>query len=190
MINIRSVEFLNNPARFTDTYKFKLTFECVAPLKDDLEWKLIFVASPENVKLDQELDDCLVGPIPVGINSFEFEASAPDRAQIPAADVLGVSALILTGSYNEQEFVRIGYYQNTEYDTAELQETPPASIQFDRLTRNLNDKPRVTRFHIKWDNPPPAGPAAPATTAVPAAPQGPAANVAATASSVPSADAL
>ena len=31
--------------------------------------------------------------------------------------MLGVAALILTGSYKEQEFVRVGYYQNTEWET-------------------------------------------------------------------------
>ncbi len=75
----------------------------------DLEWRLIYVSSPGNEELDQELDDCLVGPVPVGVNSFEFEGSAPDPSKIPPEDVLGVAALILTGSYKDQEFVRVGY---------------------------------------------------------------------------------
>jgi len=102
------------------------------------------------MSLDQELDDCLVGPIPVGINSFEFQGTAPDPKRIPKEDVLGVAALILTGSYNDQEFVRVGYYQNTEYDNEEMRADPPKDIQFERLTRDLSDKPRVTRFNIKW----------------------------------------
>ena len=116
----------------------------------DLEWKLIFVASPGNEELDQELDDCLVGPVPQGINSFEFEGQPPDPSRIPTDDVLGVSALILTGSYKDQEFGRVGYYQNTEYDNEEMKENPPPQIMFDRLIREINKKPRVTRFHIKW----------------------------------------
>ena len=100
--------------------------------------------------LDQELDDCLVGPVPVGVNAFEFEGAAPDPLKIPREDVLGVAALILTGSYRDQEFVRVGYYQNTEYDLEELRANPPAQILFDRLVRDINDKPRVTRFQIKW----------------------------------------
>lgn len=116
----------------------------------DLEWKLIFVSSPGDEALDQELDDCLVGPVPSGVNSFEFEGSAPDPSKIPEEDVLGVAALILTGSYRDQEFVRVGYYQNTEYDNEEMKETPPAKIMFHRLVRDISTKPRVTRFHIKW----------------------------------------
>ncbi|KAH6912086.1 histone chaperone ASF1 [Coprinopsis sp. MPI-PUGE-AT-0042] len=151
LVTIRNVEFLNNPARFTDPYRFRVTFECIAPLKDDLEWKLIYVSCPGQEELDQELDDCLVGPVPVGVNSFEFEGTCPDPSRIPAEDVLGVAALILTGSYKEQEFVRVGYYQNTEYDNEEMKETPPATIHFEKLVRDISTKPRVTRFQIKWD---------------------------------------
>lgn len=116
----------------------------------DLEWRLIYVSSPGNEELDQELDDCLVGPIPAGVNCFEFEGSAPNPSVIPPEDVLGVAALILTGSYKDQEFVRVGYYQNTEYEDEEMKENPPKNIVFERLVRDISVKPRVTRFQIKW----------------------------------------
>jgi len=117
----------------------------------DLEWKLIYVSSPGDEELDQELDDCLVGPVPMGVNSFEFEGSPPDPSKIPAEDVLGVAALILTGSYNDQEFVRVGYYQNTEYDNEEMRAAEKIEpIMFERLQRDISTKPRVTRFQIKW----------------------------------------
>ncbi|KAF8127556.1 ASF1 like histone chaperone-domain-containing protein [Boletus edulis] len=172
IVTIRNVEFLNNPARFLDPYKFRVTFECIAPLKDDLEWRLIYVSSPGNEELDQELDDCLVGPVPVGVNSFDFEGVPPDPAKIPPEDVLGVAALILTGSYKDQEFVRVGYYQNTEYDNEEMKQNPPQKIMFERLVRDMNTKPRVTRFQIKWDVSPSQGVAAAgaaASAAVPSA---------------------
>ena len=163
----QNVEFLNNPARFLDPYHFRVTFECISALKEgalcckdkenfretlhpDLEWRLIYVASPDNADLDQELDDCLVGPVPVGVNAFEFEGSPPSPQSIPPGDVLGVAALILTGSYREQEFVRVGYYQYTEYDNEEMKLAPPEKIQFDKLVRDISSKPRVTRFQIKW----------------------------------------
>ncbi|KAJ7161006.1 histone chaperone [Mycena filopes] len=133
IVTIRNVEFINNPAKFSDVYRFRVTFDCIASLKDDLEWKLIYVSSPGNEELDQELDDCLVGPVPSG-------GSPPDPSKIPAED--------------DQEFVRVGYYQNTEYDNEEMKETPPASIMFHRLVRDISAKPRVTRFQIKWRRPP------------------------------------
>ncbi|KAF8836235.1 hypothetical protein PAXINDRAFT_170200 [Paxillus involutus ATCC 200175] len=174
IVTIRNVEFFNNPARFSDPYKFRVIFECIAPLKEDLEWKLIYVSSPGNEELDQELDDCLVGPVPVGTNSFDFEGIPPDPSKIPPEDVMGVAALILTGSYKDQEFVRVGYYQNTEYDNEEMKENPPSKIMFDRLVRDMNTNPRVTRFQIRWDVSPPsqghlAAAGAAASAAVPSA---------------------
>lgn len=150
LVTIRNVEFLNNPAPFLDSYRFRVTFECIGPLSEDIEWRLIYVSSPGDVDLDQELDDCLVGPVPVGVNSFQFDSQPPDPSKIPTEDVLGVAALILTASYRDQEFVRVGYYQNTEYDNDEMKENPPQKIMFDRLVRDINAKPRVTRFQIKW----------------------------------------
>ncbi|KAJ7607323.1 anti-silence-domain-containing protein [Roridomyces roridus] len=155
IVTIRNVEFINNPAKFSDVYRFRVTFDCIAPLPDDLEWKLIYVSSPGNEELDQELDEAVVGPVPTGVNSFEFEGQPPDPSKIPAEDVLGVAALILTGTYKDQEFVRVGYYQNTEYDNEEMIATPPQNIMFNRLVRNISTKPRVTRFQIKWDVTPP-----------------------------------
>ena len=72
--------------------------------------------------------------------------------------MLGVSALIFTGSYKEQEFVRVGYYQNTEFDAEELKDEWESStrlvsereIRFERLVRDISTKPRVTRFQIRW----------------------------------------
>jgi len=48
----------------------------MAPLSDDLEWKLTYVGSAESESFDQELDSCMVGPVPLGVNSFEFEVSS------------------------------------------------------------------------------------------------------------------
>ena len=70
----------------------------------------------------------------------------------------------------KQEFIRIGYYVNTEYDAPELMEAPPEQILYERLVRNiLVDKPRVTRYQIDWaDNSAAAGAMAEATTETPA----------------------
>ena len=100
---------------------------------------------------DQELDSLLVGPIPVGVNKFIFEADPPKLSQIPASEILGVTVILLTCSYDGREFVRVGYYVNNEYDSDDLNAEPPAKPIIDRVRRNiLAEKPRVTRFAIKW----------------------------------------
>jgi histone chaperone ASF1 len=100
---------------------------------------------------DQLLDSILVGPVPVGINKFLFTADPPSPELIPAAELVSVTVMLLTCSYNGQEFVRVGYYVNNEYDTEELRENPPSKVQIDHVVRNvLAEKPRVTRFNIEW----------------------------------------
>lgn len=100
---------------------------------------------------DQELDSLLVGPIPVGVNKFIFEADPPDLKRIPTSEILGVTVILLTCSYDGREFVRVGYYVNNEYDSEELSQEPPAKPIIERIRRNiLAEKPRVTRFAIKW----------------------------------------
>lgn len=100
---------------------------------------------------DQELDSLLVGPIPVGVNKFIFEADPPDLKRIPPSEILGVTVILLTCSYDGREFVRVGYYVNNEYDSDELNQDPPPKPIIERVRRNvLAEKPRVTRFAIKW----------------------------------------
>ena len=45
--------------------------------------------------------------------------------------------IILSCSYNDKEFVRVGYYVNNEYDTEELRENPPAKVAIDHVVRNI-----------------------------------------------------
>ncbi|KAI1101618.1 histone deposition protein Asf1 [Jackrogersella minutella] len=153
VVSLLGVNILNNPAKFTDNYVFEITFECLEQLEKDLEWKLTYVGSATSDQYDQELDSLLVGPIPVGVNKFIFEADAPKTTRIPDADILGVTVVLLTCSYDGREFVRVGYYVNNEYESDELNADPPAKPIVEKIRRNvLADKPRVTRFAIKWDS--------------------------------------
>ncbi|KAJ5648471.1 hypothetical protein N7490_004843 [Penicillium lividum] len=148
VVSLLGVKILNNPATFTASYQFEITFECLEQLQKDLEWKLTYVGSATSSEYDQELDSLLVGPIPVGVNKFIFEADAPDLKRIPPSEILGVTVILLTCSYDGREFVRVGYYVNNE-----AHRRPPAKPAIDRIRRNvLAEKPRVTRFAIKWDS--------------------------------------
>ncbi|KAL1973954.1 hypothetical protein VTN31DRAFT_5514 [Thermomyces dupontii] len=153
VVSLLGVKVLNNPAPFLAPYEFEITFECLEQLQKDLEWKLTYVGSATSSEYDQELDSLLVGPIPVGVNKFIFEADPPDLKRIPPSEILGVTVILLTCSYDGREFVRVGYYVNNEYDSDELNQDPPPKPIIERVRRNvLAEKPRVTRFAIKWDS--------------------------------------
>ncbi|KAL2346027.1 hypothetical protein Fmac_000027 [Flemingia macrophylla] len=177
-VNITNVTVLDNPASFLTPFQFEISYECLAALKDDLEWKLIYVGSAEDETYDQLLESVLVGPVNVGnyrfvlqasflnsnlLNSvlshaiahtlvlFGLQADPPDPSKIREEDIIGVTVLLLTCSYLGQEFIRVGYYVNNDYDDEQLREEPPPKVLVDRVQRNiLSDKPRVTKFPINF----------------------------------------
>lgn len=142
---------LDNPSPFFNPFQFEITFECIDDLRDDLEWRIIYVGSAESEEYDQVLDTVFVGPVPEGRHMFVFQANSPDPSKIPVVDAVGVTVVLLTCSYRGKEFVRVGYYVNNEYMDPELKENPPAVPQFDKLQRNiLATDPRITKFKIDW----------------------------------------
>ncbi|KAK2079592.1 hypothetical protein QBZ16_001987 [Prototheca wickerhamii] len=104
----------------------------------NLEWRLTYVGSAESEKYDQVLDTVFVGPVAPGQYRFVFQADPPDFSKIPSADIVGVT-----------EFIRVGYYVNTEYEDEALREMPPEVPKLELSI--LADKPRVTKFPIEWD---------------------------------------
>nr|CAB3223529.1 histone chaperone ASF1A-like [Phallusia mammillata] len=152
-VQIVNVEVLDNPSNFYNPFQFQITFDCLENLRDDLEWKIVYVGSAESEAFDQILDSVLVGPVPAGRHKFVFQAEPPKPERIPVEDVVGVTIVILTCTYHGHEFVRVGYYVNNEYSDPELRENPPDKPDFTKLVRNiLSSEPRVTRFKINWDD--------------------------------------
>lgn len=79
------------------------------------------------------------------------QADPPNPSKIREEDIIGVTVLLLTCSYLGQEFVRVGYYVNNDYDDEKLKEEPPQKVLIDKVQRNiLTDKPRVTKFPINF----------------------------------------
>ena len=62
----------------------------------------------ENLWQILELDEMSTGPIPVGTHEFLLEAGGPNPALIPTQEIVGVTVVLITCSYRDQEFVRIG----------------------------------------------------------------------------------
>jgi len=154
IVNVTHVKVGQNPAPLKENFEFEVSFECLEPLKEDLEWRMIYVGSADKKDNDQELECVALGPIQRGALQFVFRADAPDFSKIPAEDLVGITVVLLTGSYKNQEFIRIGWYVDNVYTDPELQENPPDEPLPEKLQRTiLTDAPRVTRFHVEWDRP-------------------------------------
>ena len=87
----------------------------------------------------------------------DFQRLLPGRQQAlrpkTRACVGVVEATKACGNFGQcNEFIRVGYYVNNEYEDIELQNNPPNPPILNRIVRNiLAEKPRVTRFPIQWD---------------------------------------
>lgn len=102
-----------------------------------------------------------------------FEADHPNPNLIPKSDLIGCTVILIVCLYRGQEFVRVGYYVNNtiglpnlsepiaypneviEEENSQLNAKTPEEqeIVIEEVWRNiLADKPRVTRFPIKWDD--------------------------------------
>ena len=46
---------------------------------------------------------------------------------------MGVTVVLLTCAYRSQEFIRVGYYVNNEYENPELKENPPQETDFSKV---------------------------------------------------------
>jgi histone chaperone ASF1 len=155
---------LNNPTSFTSPFQFEITFECFENLPDDLEYKVIYVIKPEDETADMILEQVLVGPVSMGIHTFLLQAEAPyfvgsSNIRQEEFHILGVTALLVTCSYRDQEFCRIGYYVNNEWNgnnnefigDQQQQYVDESTLSLQNVVRTiLADKPRVTRFPIQW----------------------------------------
>jgi histone chaperone ASF1 len=51
---------------------------------------------------------------------FVFEGQHPDVQRIHESEIVGVTGVLVTCSYNQQEFFRVGYYVNNYYEDLEL----------------------------------------------------------------------
>mmetsp|Transcript_1609 Transcript_1609/g.2476 ORF Transcript_1609/g.2476 Transcript_1609/m.2476 type:complete len:261 (-) Transcript_1609:162-944(-) len=166
LVNVVNMNVLDNPTCFTNPFQFEITFECLQELDDDLEWKVLYVGSAQDASRDQILDEILVGPVPVGVNKFVLQADAPDPSKLAPEDLLGVTVVLVTCSYKDREFVRVGYYVNNEYYNPDAPPPPPPPtdgsepppppplpnpVPLEHIQRQiLADKPRVTKFPISW----------------------------------------
>eukprot|EP00754_Rhynchopus_humris_P005426 Rhum_TRINITY_DN12707_c0_g1::Rhum_TRINITY_DN12707_c0_g1_i2::g.53826::m.53826/K10753/ASF1; histone chaperone ASF1 len=141
-----------NPARFTDSYEFRVLLQVHEALDSDVEFRAVWIGSSSSASHDSVLEEIEVGPLEVGANEFVFDFPAPEWQSIPAEDLLSVAVLLINVGYKEQEFLRVGYYVNVAYSDQQLNEAPPSDvIHIDKLARNvLTKRPTIVQTDIDW----------------------------------------
>jgi len=156
LVSITGVDVIDNTIdNFQKPFSFKIQLNCMENLDESIEFNLIYVGSSESAQYDQVVDTVEIGPgIPAGNHEFDFiTEQGVNPKNIQDGHLLGPTVVILNATYNQQEFVRVGYYVNVAYDNQEMNENPPSQVDYNHLMREiLASEPRVTRFKINWTN--------------------------------------
>ena len=146
-VNVINVVAHNAKAPFLTPLSFEIFFEALQPLRHALTWRIVYIGQASDSNCDQMLEEAEMEEIQPGQMKFVFEGSPPDTSKIQESEIVGVTGILVTCSYNNQEFFRVGYYVNNYYEEQELIENPPDRPLLDRLIRHiLVEKPRVTKF--------------------------------------------
>ena len=172
LINVLNVIVKQSKTPFLAPICFDIYFESAKSLRHSLTWRIVYIGAASDDAYDQVLEDAEMEVEVPGRMQFTLEVrqiiylsflifvfkqgAYPDVSKLPQADIVGVTAILLTCSYNNtQEFFRVGYYVNNSYseEFPELIENQPVVPDIEKLQRHiLAEKPRVTKFQIDWED--------------------------------------
>ncbi|CAD8084706.1 unnamed protein product [Paramecium primaurelia] len=153
-VSITNIVVDDKSQPFTSPITMDIYFDVIADIEDEIEWTLLYIGSPKDEAHDQILDQFSMGPLTKGTKQFTLESNPPDWKKIPQDELLGITAFILTCSYRQREFFRVGYYVYNTYTSPENIENDPQEVIIEDIARQIfNNKPRITRFEIDWNNP-------------------------------------
>lgn len=99
----------------SDNFVFTLTLNCQEQIDDDVEFEITYFGDAYSEDHDQKIGYNVVGPLQAGKQFFNLETSAVDLTKIPIKTLFGVTTILITGKYKNQQFIRIGYVVNVGY---------------------------------------------------------------------------
>lgn len=100
---------------------FNITLTLDSEGVEEAEFIVVYGGSPNTDAYDQIISNNIIGPIPRGLVKFDLECLI-DFSAIPLRHLFGVTSIVVIGKYNEQEFLRIGYFAKVEYPDISIEE--------------------------------------------------------------------
>lgn len=98
-VHINNIIVHNNPTPILSPFQFEITFECFKNLPGNFDWRIVYLGSPNNSSFDQIIDEFDMNGIQAGVMTFNTDSNHPDFSKIPAQDVLGTTAIVISVSY-------------------------------------------------------------------------------------------
>jgi len=93
--NITNVVFESSSHRINEDFKLKIQFECLRQIRQEVEWKVVYVADSDNASCDQELDAIYMQSLNYGSSEFDWNVPKPDYSKIPNVMEIFDSTLLM-----------------------------------------------------------------------------------------------
>jgi hypothetical protein len=145
-IEILYIKVLNNFCNINSLFVFEVLYEIKYTLETDFHINVIYITSPLEKKNDQELELFTLPAKKMGKFKVILKIQPPNYNNFKLEELMEVTVILLTVSYQKTELIRIGYYLNNEIVFGnEADQTN--SIKKENIIRKiLSDKPRITYF--------------------------------------------
>ena len=152
-LNITNIEFKQGNGSIRESLLLEVKFDCLKDINNEICWRLIYVADPDEDKHDQILDEIFMDKLEYGVNNFDWEVSPPDYSKLSNPyDVFDTTILMVIVLIEGREFFRCSYLVTHEYDNEEMRDNPPDQIDLDKLVRKIKtDNPVITIKEIAWE---------------------------------------
>ncbi|CAJ15961.1 anti-silencing protein ASF 1 like protein, putative [Trypanosoma equiperdum] len=159
IVQLLEIELIgDNPSSYTQPMHWRMRLEALEALDDTISIAFVWVGSAASPNHDQVLDSFDVGPLAQGVTEFTMECDPPQVELVPTQEVLGVTILVISFQYREQEFLRVGYYTQVAYFDGRMNNCPPPVPQVELMGRFIAmPRPTVTVTPIAWNGGPSEG---------------------------------
>lgn len=152
IVQLLEVELLgDNPGSYCTPLKWRVRVESSDNLQEPISISFVWVGSCTSSDYDQLLDTFDIGPLCKGLTEFELECDFPNPEEVPQDELVGLTILIISFQFKQQEFLRVAYYTQVAYLDVSLNEHPPIPIKKECLGRFITmPQPVVTATPINW----------------------------------------
>ena len=152
MFRITNILINDNPEPFKSKINLEIHYESHQNFQTPINFKVIYIGSIESSKHDQILISLEKEKMKKGEDKLFLTIDPPKKNLIPSLeDLLGMSALMISCSFKNNEFFRCSYYVRNDYmDNEEI--INENNFDINKVFRCFYTvKPKIIVNDIDWD---------------------------------------
>lgn len=152
MFRITNILINGNPEPFTSKINLEIHYDSLQNFKTPINFKIIYIGSIESSHHDQILISLEKKNIKIGEDKLYLTLDPPKKHLIPSLeDLLGMSALMVSCSFKNNEFFRCSYYVRNDYmdNESEINEN---NFDIHKVCRCFyTEKPKIIINDVDWE---------------------------------------